>query len=393
MPRIENKKRLLFLSASDRINYGDLLFPIICKEVFKEKDIQFENFGIIKSDLSHFGALPGRSYKDLRRTVLKDGGNIVIGGGEVLFADWQVLLSYLSPVYNSLIKIRNFRRLNKWLSLDKIIYNKTQNPFPFIIEKSEKQNVYYNAVGGTFNDYLGKKETEDAINSLNSAKVLSVRDWRTYNSLKAKGINAKLVPDSAIILSDLFPVKKLKGMVKLGGDLPRSNTYIFVQVGKNCAPDNPEKFVHDLEKIGEKMELDILLCPIGLASGHEDQVILKELYKLGSKIKYHHPKSIYEIMSLIAFSRAYMGTSLHGVITAQSYGVPFLPLNPGLKKVKGYCRTWASSIIDASLDFTKILKAPIIIESWDNVVARTKLKKQKQLAYQNFEEMWEDFSC
>ena len=35
-----------------------------------------------------------------------------------------------------------------------------------------------------------------------------------------------------------------------------------------------------------------------------------------------------------------MGTSLHGVITAQSFNVPFVGLNEKLMKVNAYTTTW-----------------------------------------------------
>lgn len=389
LDNVKNKKNVYFLSASDRINYGDLLFPIICKKVYRDKNIRFFNYGIINSDLSSFGALPGRSYKDLKKAVSQGGGNILVGGGEVLFADWQVLLSYLYPIYNKLIKYRNFRRLNNWFALDQKFFNKTQNPFPFIIEKSWGGNVFYNAVGGVSKESLKKIDKKVVLDSLKSAKHLSVRDYRTLNKLLESGIKAKLVPDSAIILSDFFPKKDLKKNIKHILPLPKS--YLFVQVGKNCAPYNTSEFVNDLQKIGKEMNLEILLCPIGLASGHEDHVILRELRDLSADLKYYHPKSIYDIMSLIAFSKGYIGTSLHGAITAQSYGVPFIPLNRKLKKVEGYFKTWTSGNIKGSLEFNEIEKVSEIISTWKYTVEQINLEKQKNLVYQNFKQMLDEF--
>ena len=82
-----DKKIIHFLSASDRINYGDLLFPILFKSVLERHYPQtiFLNYAVVKSDFSGFGALPTASYLSFQRKVKLLGGNVVIGGGEVFF--------------------------------------------------------------------------------------------------------------------------------------------------------------------------------------------------------------------------------------------------------------------------------------------------------------------
>lgn len=51
-----------YISARDRLNYGDFLFSLIFKEYFKDTfDIEF--YGIVESNYSYFGAIPTQSYK------------------------------------------------------------------------------------------------------------------------------------------------------------------------------------------------------------------------------------------------------------------------------------------------------------------------------------------
>lgn len=383
------KKTLHFLSASDRINYGDLLFPLICQKVYSEKNLEFKNYGIQKSDLSNFGALRTLSYKTLKNNI-GFGGNILVGGGEVLFADWEILISYISPVYNKLIKFRNFRRLKKLLKIDEIIFNRTEFSFPFILKKKINEKIFYNAVGGTFPSHINLKQSEQIKYFLNSSTKLTVRDERTFDNLRNTGIRAKLIPDSAIIVSDLYSKKFLKDKLT-PGVYNNTKPYLFIQVGKNCAPADKERFVKDIQRITVKLEVDVLLCPIGLASGHDDHIILKELASLNNSFKYYHPKSLYEIMWLIASSYAYLGTSLHGLITAQSFGIPFVPLNKKLRKVEAYCQTWTSGNIEETLEFNEIFKASEKILNWNKDLAKSNLIHQKNMVYQNFEEMWLKF--
>src|SRR5690554_1718817 len=119
-------KKIRFLSASDRINYGDFLFPIIFKEILNEvnNDVVFENYGIVKSDFTHFGALPTKSFKTLE-AEMESGDKIVIGGGEVLFANWRALYAFINPYFLKLIRVKRLKRLERRFNFsNKLLSNK-----------------------------------------------------------------------------------------------------------------------------------------------------------------------------------------------------------------------------------------------------------------------------
>lgn len=61
---MKNNHIVHFLEASDRVNYGDLLFPIVFCTVAEKKmfDVEIYNYGIVKSDLAYFGGYPTNSY-------------------------------------------------------------------------------------------------------------------------------------------------------------------------------------------------------------------------------------------------------------------------------------------------------------------------------------------
>lgn len=58
-------RNINIIGAFDRNNYGDLLFPIIIKEVLLKKGIagNFNFFALKESDLSNVGALPTKRFK------------------------------------------------------------------------------------------------------------------------------------------------------------------------------------------------------------------------------------------------------------------------------------------------------------------------------------------
>ena len=55
------------------------------------------------------------------------------------------------------------------------------------------------------------------------------------------------------------------------------------------------------------------------------------------------PHSVWEIAEVIATSAAFVGTSLHGAITALAYSVPFVSLDQ-VSKLEAYLETWGRPV-------------------------------------------------
>ena len=74
------KRYLRQLASCDRRNYGDLLFPIVtrwamnCIPEFCER-YECANYGMRRSDLSAFGAIPSSGMSDLYRDA--EDGDVV----------------------------------------------------------------------------------------------------------------------------------------------------------------------------------------------------------------------------------------------------------------------------------------------------------------------------
>jgi hypothetical protein len=77
---------------------------------------------------------------------------------------------------------------------------------------------------------------------------------------------------------------------------------------------------------------------------------------------------VWDICALIAGSSGYIGTSLHGRLVAESFGVPALSLereSGAAKKLRAYLATWSSGVAplepDAFADgaFVFSAKAPL----------------------------------
>lgn len=386
-----SKKHVHFLAASDRLNYGDLLFPIIFNAVVIKYKLQYalHFYGLVKSNFSYFGGIATQSYKQLHANLDSNGGTVVVGGGDVFFANWETLYSYINKNFTLILKYKFFRKINaKFKILDKVLHKKNVllpfSPANFEFNTQKPIQVVYNAVGGTFGNYEKSDFNLKIIERLKSSTFISVRDNRTIASLQTFKINAKLSPDSAVIMSDFFPLEKLKEKISVKTTLAKNN-YFYVQFGYNKSPTNFMETARKLEQMALKHNVIVVLCPIGLALKHNDDVELKKMEQLSPNFKFIMPHNIFDIMWLIANAKAYMGTSLHGALTAQSYNIPYFSLSKKIKKADSYFKTWCPKNSTGTIDFTQIDSIDAKIKNWDYKIAKTYLKEQKQLVYANFE--------
>src|SRR5690554_2383810 len=386
--------KIRFLSASDRINYGDFLFPLVFKEVLKSVDIKyiFDNYGIIKSDYTHFGALKTKSFRKLEAEI-KEGDKIIVGGGEVLFANWTTLYGFINPVFRYLLRFKKLRKLetkikfsNRWLSSNQV-------QFPFSFKASDfhlsEVRVYYSSVGGGHLLTKNNPSQKMAYKCMQTARLISVRDSRSLKYFsKYPDLKIDLIPDSAILMSDFYTKKKLKEIV--GSDLQFDN-YIFLQLGINKRPKNLVGFADLIEKLSKELDCKVLLCPIGLAPGHEDHKILQKLKSLKPQFDFVMPKNIYEIMYLIANSNLYLGTSLHGAITAMSFLTPAIGLNKNVKKLESYMKTWVNEDFE-NLDFNNVNVSEVdkLVNVFKADFYQEKLDNQKLLVRANLEAIIND---
>lgn len=354
-------KRIYILAPNDRFNYGDLIFPYIVKERLSDITNDFVFCSTFTSDLSEKGGIPTVGFKDLYRMDNKDDNYLVIAGGESLFSPWGGICSFVdkgvakfSRLIGSLCYHLHIRHLIPGFYIDNIITMyakrkfKFKTQFPFTIAKSEIKNlngVYYNSVGNVSlltNKYLYSKRFHDI---LCDSDYISVRDEKTSKYLDNMHIDHKLVPDSAILMSDVFSEEFLVSKIEGGlSTYCKSAPYIFFQINLGIWTNNSVAILEQIRHLLSQTETNIVLCPIGTALGHSDNIALNEIYDRLSpnkKVRLVHNPTLWEIMWLIKNCNLYIGTSLHGAITAMSWGVPYLSHTVG--KVKAYIDYWGKN--------------------------------------------------
>lgn len=333
-------RKLIILSPNDRYNYGDLLFSYIIQYKLKGCYDEFIKIASVNNDLTSVGGEKVRAITDLVNLPSENSYDLILGGGESLLSDWLSCYTYVNsnfkegPILSfterfisrvfgikNLISFRNFygRRLMS-----------TRTEFPFSISKGELplvNKIFYNSIGavGITPDMLSKSK----IINLQAIDYISVRDHNSFKVLTDYGIKTDLVPDSAILMSTVFSDDFLsRNIQRFVKQYICSNKYILFQVNKEEYEKHKTEIITFLNNILDNTDLNVCLCPIGYASGHDDPMALKDIFQIlnNDRVSYFGQNTIWDIMSLIAHSFAYVGSSLHGVITAMSFSVPYLAL-------------------------------------------------------------------
>ena len=366
-------KRLIIIAPNDRYNYGDLLFSHIIKCQLQNCYDEIVDVATIDNDLTKVGGFRVKALEYVYSLPASDENDIIIAGGESLCSNWGICLSYLSSFF-AFIPILE-RVFLKFFSpgvvdniknfVGRILFN-GKTYYPYSIGKNEIPNVHriiYNSLGGATLQL--SNFTKKTIQVLRSVDYISVRDGNAYNLLQQEKIKAFLVPDSAILLSDYYSDENLMSKIdsKVKAFVQKEKSYLVFQVNKSIGLSHLQEISRLLENIHFTLGLNICLCPIGFARGHDDPIALKTIMtKLSADyISYLSDVSIWDIMYLIKKSKCFVGTSLHGVITSMSFGIPFVGIK--VQKTIDYIKLWGGNELNYSYSFMVVEKIKTLLDT------------------------------
>ncbi|MBB1304775.1 polysaccharide pyruvyl transferase family protein [Pseudoalteromonas sp. SR43-5] len=342
-------KKIVLFGAFDRYNYGDNLMPILFNkfiekyrpEILLSYEVQYA--AISSSKLSHYECEPSKKMNELLN-ALDEGSAVIVIGGEVLCAKNSVMYLHMQ---NSLLhnKILGYikKLTKKYFSLYSDLIYSTKWEYPFIVDPANFNSsvkVIYNTVGGSISE-LNSKDKRIIINRLNKASYISIRDTRTKEELEQID-NTVLSPDSAFLMSDLIDNSTFYSLISDEIKLDCDSDYIVFQAAPKKVGSSMSYIVDNLNKLSEKHGKKIILLPIGYASGHDDYQYLSKLSReLNCDHKLLYNLNIWEIMFVIKESSLFIGTSLHGVITAMAFARPHIGLNPKIRKLDSFIKDWS----------------------------------------------------
>ena len=348
------KRKLYILAPNDRFNYGDLLFPYIIRHYLGDNFDDIIYCSTSESDLSERGGIKTKDSKELYNLDLTYNNYLIVAGGESLCSPWIDILSFINPQVMKFKKILSLiPRLTNLPSIQSIINYSLckifdlRTKYPFSVGKNELSDfssIVYNSLGGISLLHNQKLNDRDTLKILKSVDYISVRDNDTHEALSKAGIKHFVSPDCAILMSNVFDDAVLKGKLTTSVlSLVNTEKYLFFQVGLKYAKNNIRELAHQLQSICANHDIKICLCPIGTALGHSDQIALNtisEILSPQSSFVIYNP-NIFDIMYLISHSKVYVGSSLHGTITAMSFNVPYCPF--GAQKINSYMKQWVKN--------------------------------------------------
>lgn len=340
--------RIAQFSASDMDNYGDLLYPVVMQRLLPTLLNKPEMYASAFLE----GPAPGEAgYEVLSvhalHTLSPPVDALLIGGGDILRTDSRVLASHYTDTYRQRLektwhgalqsKLLGARGLTNAFLRKKIRH---VSPGPFFLEKSDVvglQKVAYCSSGVPF--FFQESDKPKIKKVMDNADFIYVRDESSKIKLLDAGVTnaVHIAPDLIVILSDFFDAhqEKEKGKAILRRCHVDTNLRaLCFQI--NALDDETIKLIlPQLLDFKKQTDTEIVLMPIGYC--HHDDVFLKTLAKAsGGALKYADVYSIYDMISVMAACDMFVGTSMHGNITAFSFGIPhmFAPIH--VDKAEGF---------------------------------------------------------
>lgn len=380
--------RVALVGAYDRFNYGDLLFPLVTAQVLGASAAapQTTVYSLTQSDLSRFGALPTQPIGALYDgSFLRDGDICMVNGGGVLAVDWIYVyantLGHLgNRVLQRLERLVGQPRLDRWVAAR----FGGRACAPFVMQPADftqQIKVVYNAVGGGAElRNLSDSRRQAVLQALARADYLSFRDDETM-AVVGDLVPAHLAPDSAVLMSRHFPLETLVRLASPQAVQAVQGDYVCLQAYLDFGQQHLSQIRALIEAIYQQTGLPVLLLPIGRYPGLDDHLFLAALARQlqTPHILFSDQASVHDIMLAIAKARLFIGTSLHGQITAQSFAVPHLGLGLTSPKLAAYLRTWDLPIQSACLDIAASVGAMATVKAVLSISKEDLAAKRDQL--------------
>jgi polysaccharide pyruvyl transferase WcaK-like protein len=287
------------------------------------------------------------SISEVLKSSRKNLSHLVIGGGDLLRTDAD---SFATHYYST---FKNGARFDWWWRLKEKTLGRKRlkqqfirkymgySPLaPFILDAanhSSLDSVMYCSCGVPFP--IPARQSPAIQRAFESAALIYVRDFPSRDKLRQIGVSRpiEVAPDLIVTLSDFYAPEeeRRKGIALLAGaGVDPTKEIICVQSNPQRPEPENELFSHLIALKGST-GAEIVLMPIGFC--HEDDQFSQRLVaKSKGVLTYLAVPSIHDMVSVIAGSNLFIGTSLHGNITAFSFGIPhfFGPL--AVDKIGGF---------------------------------------------------------
>ena len=340
----------ILLGAFDRHNFGDLLFPHLAAALLPGSRLIFA--GLAERDLRPFG---GHRTHALARLAVELGNapvRLIHVGGEILTCEaWHAALMLQSPAAVPALVARLDAHPAERLAWARSTLG-LASLAPYVAGRRlfPRAQLLHVGVGGANLALSPPALRAEVTEALREAAAVGVRDRQTLGHLHAAGIQAHLMPDPAVLTAERFgptiAAHAARGEVAaIARRFPGG--YLAVQFSAEFGDDaSLDTLAAQLNQAAAASACGLALFRAGSAPWHDDADCLQRLARRlpGARVQIFQSLQLWDICALIAASRGYCGSSLHGRIVATAFARPRLNLRPPQAgepgKIQAYTDTW-----------------------------------------------------
>ncbi|SEK10502.1 polysaccharide pyruvyl transferase family protein [Paraburkholderia diazotrophica] len=319
---------VVLFGAFDRHNLGDMLFPHVVARMLGERDVRFA--GLAARDLrAHGGHRVGALMQMHERAV-----DLIHVGGEILTCDaWEAAVMLQSPddVQRLIASHQHDRDRLAWAH--RVLGTRAHAPYVSSKEAlPSAARVLFHGVGGVGLSGRDEALRSEVLTKLAAADDVTVRDAHTQAWLAQSGIEARLVPDCAVMVANLFgdtirERASTPAIERIRSAAP--NGYLAVQFSADFGDDATlAQIAAQLDRVAHTHGLAVVFFRAGAAPWHDDLSCFERTAARmhASSVHVFDSLNIWDICALIAHSRGYLGSSLHGRIVAMAFARPRINL-------------------------------------------------------------------
>ncbi|MCX5542791.1 polysaccharide pyruvyl transferase family protein [Paraburkholderia sp. CNPSo 3076] len=350
-------KPTVIFGAFDRHNFGDLLIARVMARMLRRRELLFA--GLAARDPHGDGGPATVALARIATFARGRSVNVIHAGGELLTCNaWEAAVMLAPP--------RRVPALiadeDTWLRDGRAWAHQhvgVASLAPYVLSKSalpgvRVKHLSFNAVGGVDLDARNAQLGADVLAALQSADAVSVRDRQTQTLLAQRGIEARLIPDPATLTAALFGTAIRRHAATLAlRDVRQAfpHGYAAVQFSADFGDDATlDTLAAQLELTACGHGLGIVLFRAGAAPWHDDLAVYQRLAArlCAAHVRVFASLNVWDICALIAGSRIYCGSSLHGRIVAMAYALPRVNISHPDHSFAGskhaaYMRTWEAA--------------------------------------------------
>lgn len=290
--------RLAHFGTFDVANYGDLLFPRLVEHHLRGSFDEFVHISPVGGRRIYTDVPVSSSLDDVNRQGVRFDA-VMIGGGNIIHARKSDLPDYRHVQRHAYAKL--------WIGATQLA---ASQQIPLVVNAP---GVPYSLRGPSA--WFGKMMFEQAAYGV-------VRDEESARRLKDMGIfGVGVVPDTALLVREVFAQEGGAHQTFTRRALPER--YAAVHLNERYLSGEGLCVAERLDSISRKIGMPLVLIPIGPCHG-DDRLAASVAGRMQTQPMVLEPIQVAQIAATIAGAECYIGSSLHGFITAASFERPCL---------------------------------------------------------------------